>query len=75
MTSSFIALSLTEDYAPSWKLWEGVRELVQNWHDGCLETAVWMKDSLIWLHLRDVGDEAKENGVGGSAFSKDILYT
>ena len=23
-----IALSLTEDYAPSWGMWEGVRELV-----------------------------------------------
>ncbi|KOO32995.1 sap DNA-binding domain-containing protein [Chrysochromulina tobinii] len=31
-----IALSLTEDYAPQWGVWEGVRELVQNWHDGCL---------------------------------------
>ena len=32
-----ISLSLTEDYAPSWGAWEGVRELVQNFHDGCLE--------------------------------------
>jgi hypothetical protein len=32
-----IPLSLTEDYAPAWGVWEGVRELVQNWHDGCLE--------------------------------------
>lgn len=32
-----IALSLTEDYAPSWGTWEGVRELVQNFHDGCLD--------------------------------------
>ena len=31
-----ITLSLTEDYAPQWGVWEGVRELVQNWHDGCL---------------------------------------
>ena len=29
-----ISLSLTSQYAPSWKTWEGVRELVQNWHDG-----------------------------------------
>jgi len=29
-----ISLSLTAQYAPSWKTWEGVRELVQNWHDG-----------------------------------------
>ena len=32
-----ISLSLTEDYAPSWGVWEGTRELIQNWHDGCLE--------------------------------------
>lgn len=24
--------------ASSWKVWEGVRELVQNWHDGLLQT-------------------------------------
>lgn len=29
-----ISLSLTAQYAPSWKTWEGVRELLQNWHDG-----------------------------------------
>ena len=34
-----ISLSLTEDYAPSWGVWEGTRELIQNWHDGCLEHA------------------------------------
>ena len=34
-----ISLSLTEDYAPSWGVWEGTRELMQNWHDGCLEHA------------------------------------
>jgi len=32
-----IQLSLTEHYAPSWKAWEGVRELTQNWHDGVLQ--------------------------------------
>ena len=42
-----IALSLTEDYCPSWGAWEGVRELVQNFHDGCLDsgTAVGMARS------------------------------
>ena len=34
-----VSLSLTEDYAPSWGVWEGTRELLQNWHDGCLENA------------------------------------
>lgn len=31
-----ISLSLTASYAPSWGLWEGIRELIQNWHDGLL---------------------------------------
>ncbi len=31
---SQISLSLTSSYARSWGLWEGLRELVQNWHDG-----------------------------------------
>ena len=38
-TTSYIPLSLHEDYAPAWKVWEGVRELVQNCHDGALSSA------------------------------------
>ena len=33
-----IRLSLTKDYAKSWKIWEGLREIVQNWFDGLLST-------------------------------------
>ena len=33
-----IRLSLTQDYAKSWKIWEGLREIVQNWYDGLLST-------------------------------------
>ena len=45
-----VSLSLTEDYAPSWGVWEGTRELLQNWHDGCLDGSVgagvrWQNDS------------------------------
>jgi len=29
-----IQLSITKNYAGHWKTWEGVREMVQNWHDG-----------------------------------------
>ena len=29
-----LSLNLTAHYSPSWKTWEGIRELVQNWHDG-----------------------------------------
>ncbi len=36
MSHRSISLSLTEKYAPSWKTWEGIREFVQNWHDGVL---------------------------------------
>ena len=34
-----VGLSLTAGYAPGWGLWEGVRELCQNWHDGVLQAA------------------------------------
>ena len=33
--STDISLSLTAKYAPAWGIWEGVREFVQNWLDGC----------------------------------------
>lgn len=52
--SCSIALSLTEDYAPSWGMWEGVRELVQNWHDGLLEHAE-LASSIVWKQ-NDLGD-------------------
>ena len=38
-----VSLSLTAHYAPSWKTWEGVRELVQNWHDGVFASLEKMK--------------------------------
>ena len=41
-----IRLSLTQDYAKSWKIWEGLREIVQNWYDGLLSTIDHMAASL-----------------------------
>ena len=38
LPTTHVALSLTEDYCPSWGVWEGVRELIQNVHDGALES-------------------------------------
>jgi len=32
--------------ASSWKVWEGVRELVQNWHDGVLQTHTSVVDAM-----------------------------
>ena len=31
-------LMISADYVPSWGRWEGVRELVQNWYDGILQS-------------------------------------
>ena len=31
-------LHITPGYVPKWQAWEGVREFVQNWHDGVLST-------------------------------------
>ena len=33
-----IFLMISANYVPAWSLWEGVRELVQNWYDGILES-------------------------------------
>jgi hypothetical protein len=30
-------LGVSEEYVPDWKVWEGVRELMQNWRDGIIE--------------------------------------
>jgi hypothetical protein len=30
-------LGVSEEYVPDWKVWEGVRELMQNWRDGLIE--------------------------------------
>lgn len=35
-TEQLVNLNLTSTYAEHWGIWEGVRELVQNWHDACL---------------------------------------
>jgi len=47
-----IHLSLTGNYAPSWKTWEGVREHVQNWHDGLLQTIEHSSIASISSHLK-----------------------
>ena len=33
-----IYLTITKGYAPTWETWEGVREFVQNWYDGVLDS-------------------------------------
>lgn len=33
-----IYLTITQAYAPAWGTWEGVREFVQNWYDGVLDS-------------------------------------
>ncbi|XP_070570821.1 uncharacterized protein [Ptychodera flava] len=34
-----LLLNLTQKYAESWGTWEGVRELIQNWHDGIYDAS------------------------------------
>lgn len=33
-----IHLTITDAYAKSWGTWEGVREFIQNWYDGVLDS-------------------------------------
>ncbi|XP_033728101.1 uncharacterized protein LOC117317398 [Pecten maximus] len=42
-----IPLTLTARYASTWGSWEGVRELVQNWHDGIYDSVSQRGISLI----------------------------
>ena len=37
-TKHEIYLTITGSYAPTWETWEGVREFVQNWYDGVLDS-------------------------------------
>jgi hypothetical protein len=49
-----VYLSIEETYSSSWKLWEGVREMVQNWYDGLLASRDSLKRSndLLKLDIR-----------------------
>ena len=38
-SSNEIQLSITKNYVGHWEMWEGVREMVQNWHDGLYNSA------------------------------------
>ena len=49
--TSSICLSICEDYSGSWKLWEGVRELVQNWYDGAIEMRESIRQTLYPLKI------------------------
>ncbi|XP_048238002.1 uncharacterized protein LOC124111395 [Haliotis rufescens] len=43
-TQRVIPLTVTSRYARSWGTWEGIRELVQNWHDGLHSMAAMLDD-------------------------------
>ncbi len=57
--TTLLKLSITEKYAPSWKSRQGIREIVQNWHDGVKEAV-----HVIKHHpngLVDLSDEALQH--------------
>ena len=77
MAKTSVSLSLTEDYCASWGCWEGVRELVQNCHDGALEhgQASWEQwdvaaDAAPW---RPAGSQRFEATSGGRSVAT-VLY-
>ncbi|XP_077997612.1 uncharacterized protein LOC144450773 [Glandiceps talaboti] len=37
--SKIVHLNLTSRYASSWGTWEGIREFIQNWHDGIYDAS------------------------------------
>ena len=64
MQAERVCLSLTSSYAAHWGAWEGLRELVQNWHDGAL-AAAGERDEVRFAKLGEYTYEAR--GSGGAA--------
>ena len=64
MQAERVCLSLTSSYAAHWGAWEGLRELVQNWHDGAL-AAAGERDEVRFTKLGEYTYEAR--GSGGAA--------
>ena len=69
-----ISLSLTEDYAPSWGVWEGVRELIQNWHDGCLDHGDQLSFTRADLRCADAGAVFHCHSVLSGACIGSLVY-
>jgi hypothetical protein len=42
---------VSEEYVPDWKVWEGIRELMQNWRDGLIENLN-ISNTLNILHVQ-----------------------
>eukprot|EP00753_Platysulcus_tardus_P018261 PLAT6801.1.p1 GENE.PLAT6801.1~~PLAT6801.1.p1 ORF type:complete len:798 (+),score=388.86 PLAT6801.1:43-2436(+) len=61
---SALSLTLQWSYAGSWGVWEGVRELVQNWHDGALSSCSDSGEALVYRQQGRLEDEGKEEGCG-----------
>eukprot|EP00118_Oscarella_pearsei_P021228 m.237397 g.237397 ORF g.237397 m.237397 type:complete len:353 (+) comp40145_c0_seq62:2410-3468(+) len=58
-----ISLSICEEYSSSWKLWEGVRELVQNWYDGVVEMRESIRGTVFPLKIDVKKKDKKEKEV------------
>lgn len=67
MAKTSVSLSLTEDYCASWGCWEGVRELVQNCHDGALEHG-----QASWDQWGVAADAAPWRPAGSQRFEADV---
>lgn len=49
-----VNVNLTSHYAEHWGIWEGLRELIQNWHDAALQGLSSLEENLVFdVHNED----------------------
>jgi hypothetical protein len=77
MPVTHVPLSLTETYCESWGTWEGVRELIQNVHDGALEAGgtKWASDGGDAFACRDSTTNELVASVTYDAVRKRLVLT
>ena len=66
-----LPLMISAKYLPEWSVWEGVRELVQNWHDGVLKAFErdhsFKESRLLFEKVRCMGGGGGGGGGGSSS--------
>lgn len=58
-----VNVNLTSHYAEHWGIWEGLRELIQNWHDAALQGLSSLEENLVFdVHNEDIITAQSEGG-------------
>ncbi|XP_070570817.1 uncharacterized protein [Ptychodera flava] len=65
-----VLLNLTSRYAQTWSHWEGIREFIQNWHDGIYDAS----DKHIRRHYTGFGESQKVNFIKRRDDTEEVVY-